>query len=461
MTARILVVDDVDSNVKLLEARLLSEYYEVVPAYSGAEAIEICLDGQIDIVLLDVLMPGLDGFEVCRRLKANPRTANIPVIMITCLTSPEDKVRGLEAGAEDFLSKPVNDLELLSRLKSLTRLKMMSDELFQRAGRIADAEVDALLARKMAGKDGNRDEVARILVVDEDELAAARLRHILDENYRVDVASDAETALIRAIETDYDTIIVSASFTYYDPLKLCTQLRTIQRTRLIPIILMVWEDEGALVVRALELGVNDYLMRPLEKIELFARLRTQIKRKCYNDILRQSMERTITQSVTDGLTGLHNRRYIDMHMPLLLTRAIERKQPLSIIMIDLDHFKQVNEQYGHGAGDHVLREFSARLRRNIRGMDLISRYGGEEFVVVLPDTDRQAAFNVAERVRGIVAEAPFVLDSGKRRASLTVSVGVAALRPAGDSLEALFTRATDALIQAKQNGRNRIVLSAA
>ncbi len=145
MTARILVVDDVDSNVKLLEARLLSEYYEVVPAYSGAEAIEICLDGQIDIVLLDVLMPGLDGFEVCRRLKANPRTANIPVIMITCLTSPEDKVRGLEAGAEDFLSKPVNDLELLSRLKSLTRLKMMSDELFQRAGRIADAEVDASL----------------------------------------------------------------------------------------------------------------------------------------------------------------------------------------------------------------------------------------------------------------------------------------------------------------------------
>ncbi|ENX65860.1 hypothetical protein C967_02823 [Brucella canis CNGB 1324] len=175
MTARILVVDDVDSNVKLLEARLLSEYYEVVPAYSGAEAIEICLDGQIDIVLLDVLMPGLDGFEVCRRLKANPRTANIPVIMITCLTSPEDKVRGLEAGAEDFLSKPVNDLELLSRLKSLTRLKMMSDELFQRAGRIADAEVDALLARKMAGKDGNKDEIARILVVDEDELAAARL----------------------------------------------------------------------------------------------------------------------------------------------------------------------------------------------------------------------------------------------------------------------------------------------
>ncbi len=102
MTARILVVDDVDSNVKLLEARLLSEYYEVVPAYSGAEAIEICLDGQIDIVLLDVLMPGLDGFEVCRRLKANPRTANIPVIMITCLTSPEDKVRGLEAGRKIF-----------------------------------------------------------------------------------------------------------------------------------------------------------------------------------------------------------------------------------------------------------------------------------------------------------------------------------------------------------------------
>ncbi len=461
MTARILVVDDVDSNVKLLEARLLSEYYEVITAYSGPEAIELCLGGQIDVVLLDILMPEMDGFEVCRRLKDDPRTSNIPVVMVTSLDGVDDKIRGLEAGADDFLSKPVSDLQLLSRVKSLARLKLVSDELFQRTGTVADAEVETLLASKMGGNYADKDEVARILIVDEDELAAARLRLILGETYRVDVASDANTALIRAIDTDYDSIVVSANFTYYDPLRLCSQLRTIERTRLVPIILVVREDEGALVVRALELGVNDYLMRPLEKLELFARLRTQIKRKCYNDLLRQSLNRTITMAVTDSLTGLHNRRYLDTHMPVLLTRAMGRERPLSVIMLDFDHFKRINDQYGHDAGDDVLREFATRLRKNIRGMDLMCRYGGEEFVVVLPDSDVEAAKAVAERIRVAVSDTPFAVANGKHKVNLTISMGVAGLRLMGDSADALFSRADAALYQAKKGGRNRIVSSAA
>ena len=461
MTARILVVDDVDSNAKLLEARLLSEYYEVVTASNGLEAIEICLGGQIDIVLLDVLMPDMDGFEVCRRLKDDPTTAHIPVVMVTALDGTEDKIRGLEAGADDFLSKPVSDLQLVSRVKSLARLKMVSDELFQRTGTVADAEVETLLASKMGGNYADPDEVARILIVDEDELAAARLRVILGELYHVDVASDANMALIRAIDTDYDSIIVSADFTYYDPLRLCSQLRTIERTRLVPIILVVREDEGSLVVRALELGVNDYLMRPLEKLELFARLRTQIKRKCYNDLLRQSLNRTITMAVTDSLTGLHNRRYLDTHMPILLTRAMGRERPLSLIMLDFDHFKRINDQYGHDAGDDILREFATRMRKNIRGMDLICRYGGEEFVVVLPDSDVEAAEAVAERLRIAVADTPFVVANGKHKVSLTVSMGIAGLRLMGDSVDALFSRTDAALYQAKKSGRNRIVSSVA
>lgn len=191
-------------------------------------------------------MPDMDGFEVCRRLKDDPRTSNIPVVMVTSLDGSEDKIRGLEAGADDFLSKPVSDLQLMSRVKSLARLKLVSDELFQRTGTIADAEVETLLASKMGGNYADEDEVARILIVDEDELAAARLRLVFGETYRVDVASDANTALIRAIDTDYDSIVVSANFTYYDPLRLCSQLRTIERTRLVPIILVVREDEGHL-----------------------------------------------------------------------------------------------------------------------------------------------------------------------------------------------------------------------
>lgn len=462
MTARILVVDAEETHVKLLEALLLSEYYEVITANNGAEAIEICLGGQIDVIILDVLIPGVEGFEVCRRLKEDPRTTNIPVIILTALSSAEDKIRGLEAGADDFMSKPVKDSQLLSRVKSLARLKMVSDELFQRTGTVADTEVEALLAAKLSGRFGAGEDAARILVVDENELAAARLRLILGEDYFVDVAHDANDALIKAIENDYDSIVISADFIYYDPLRLCSQMRTIERTRLVPIILIVNEEEGSLVVRALELGVNDYVMHPLEKLELYARLRTQIKRKCYNDLLRQSLNRTITMAVTDSLTGLHNRRYLDTHMPVLLSRAMGRERPLSVIMVDFDHFKRVNDKYGHDGGDDVLREFSSRLRTQIRGMDVMCRYGGEEFAVVLPDTDLASAAAVAERLREAIAAKPFVIARGKHEITMTISIGIAALRlMGGDSVEALFARTDAALYEAKKKGRNRVVLSAA
>src|ERR1700731_3204241 len=129
MSARVLVVDDVPANAKLLEARLTAEYFDVVTATSCAEALAICERAQCDIVLLDVMMPEMDGFEVCRRLKAGPRTHHIPVVMVTALDQPSDRVRGLEAGADDFLTKPVSDIALVARVRSLTRLKLVSDEL--------------------------------------------------------------------------------------------------------------------------------------------------------------------------------------------------------------------------------------------------------------------------------------------------------------------------------------------
>src|ERR687886_1132822 len=133
MTARVLVVDDVPANVRLLEARLSAEYFDVLTAASGTQALQICQRAQCDIVLLDVMMPDMDGFEVCRRLKANPKTHHIPVIMVTALDQPADRVRGLEAGADDFLTKPVSEIALLARVRSLVRLKMVTDELRMRA----------------------------------------------------------------------------------------------------------------------------------------------------------------------------------------------------------------------------------------------------------------------------------------------------------------------------------------
>ena len=164
MTARVLVVDDILANVKLLQARLIAEYFEVLTASNGPEALEICQAGQCDIVLLDVMMPGMDGYEVCRKLKSDPRTIHLPVIMVTALDQPSDKLEGLEAGADDFLTKPINDLALITRVKSLARLKMVTDELHLRVS----------TGKEFGFEDANNDIIdpkngreGKILVVDD------------------------------------------------------------------------------------------------------------------------------------------------------------------------------------------------------------------------------------------------------------------------------------------------------
>jgi two-component system cell cycle response regulator len=165
-------------------------------------------------------------------------------------------------------------------------------------------------------------------------------------------------------------------------------------------------------------------------------------------------------AVIDGLTGLHNRRYLDSHLQTLFDRSTTRRRPLSVMMTDIDHFKAVNDKWGHDGGDRVLREFAARLRKNVRGIDLACRYGGEEFVVVMPDTPAPIAEKVAERIRAEIASAPFVVADGTA-IEITVSVGVSSLKPYADSMDALMKRADVALYEAKSGGRNRVVAKAA
>ncbi|MFK0272283.1 two-component system cell cycle response regulator [Ensifer sp. KUDG1] len=455
MTARILVVDDVPANVKLLEARLVAEYFDVLTASDGYAALALCEKTPIDLVLLDIMMPGLDGFEVCERLKANPKTAHIPVVMVTALDQPSDRVRGLKAGADDFLTKPVNDLQLMSRVKSLVRLKNVSDELRLRA------QTAQTIGLEDIGRADRPDEPGNVLLVDGRGSSQERLQRALKPIAEVSVISDPQAALFEAAENNFDLVIVNANFDDYDPLRLCSQLRSLERTRFIPILLIAEQGSDELVVRALDLGVTDYLMRPVDPNELIARSMTQIRRKHCNDRLRSSVQQTIELAVTDGLTGLHNRRYFDTHLKLLMDRAAARGRPLSICMTDIDRFKQVNDTYGHDVGDEVLREFANRIRTTVRGADLACRFGGEEFIVVMPDTSAEMAAGVAERLRTIIESLPFAIPQADGPLKVTASMGIATLRPGNDTAEALLKRADTALYQAKHEGRNRVVAAAA
>lgn len=456
MTARILVVDDIPANVKLLEARLLAEYFEVLTAENGYQCLDICSKVPVDVILLDVMMPGIDGFEVCERLKANPRTSHIPVVMVTALDQPADRVRGLKAGADDFLTKPVNDMQLMARVKSLVRLKMLSDELRLRAETARTIGLDDT----MAGS-GDADVPPSVLLVDGRANSQERLARTLKPIAEVTAQSDPQAAVFEAAEGAYDLIIVNSNFDGYDPLRLCSQLRSLDRSRFIPILLVVDQGGEPMVVRALELGVNDYILRPVEPNELIVRCLTQIRRKRFNDQLRESVQQTIELAVTDGLTGLNNRRYLDKHLKMLFDRSVARGRPLSICITDIDRFKSVNDTYGHDAGDEVLREFANRIRSTVRGADLACRYGGEEFVVVMPDTPPEMAAAVAERLRTIVEMNPFKLRQAGVAIQITASLGISSTVWGAESPEQLLKQADRALYDAKHSGRNRVVAAAA
>jgi two-component system cell cycle response regulator len=456
MTARVLVVDDILSNVKLLEAKLTAEYFEVVTAYNGLECLARMEECAPDIVLLDVMMPGMDGFEVCRRIKSNAKTAHVPVVMVTALDQPSDRVAGLEAGADDFLTKPVDDAALFARVRSLVRLKMMTDELRMRE---TTGQNMGLLDPAETLLDAN--PVGRILVIEDRAESVAWFSAALKPPHDVASVDTFEEALVRVKGGDYDLVVVSLGMRGFDGLRLCSQLRSLPEGRNVPILVVVSDGDRRKLSQALEMGVNDYLTRPVDKNELVARVRTQLRKKRYADRLRHNVQLSLEMAITDQLTGLHNRRYMGRHLDSLIANARKSGKPLAFVIMDIDFFKAVNDTHGHDIGDEVLKEFAARIAANTRGIDLACRYGGEEFVVVMPDTDVTFAYSVSERLRKSIETTPIAISRDPGEINITISIGIAGSEGDADTAEALLHRADQALYRAKHSGRNRVVADAA
>lgn len=454
MSARILVVDDIEANVRLLQAKLEAEYYEVLTAPDGPTALIVAAAEKPDIILLDVMMPGMDGFTVCRHLKDDLETRHIPVVLLTALDGRADRVAGLEAGADDFLTKPIDDVMLFARVRSLTRLKSVIDELRQREASGRRMGVIAGVASRLGGTGG------RILIVDDHERQAQRVCAELAIEHRPIIETTPETAMMAA-HGPVDLIIVNAAAKSFDGLRFAAQIRSDEATRSLPILAIVDFDERPRLVKALEIGVNDVLPRPIDPQELAARVKTQIRRKRYTDYLRENLDQSLELAVTDQLTGLHNRRYMESQLDALVRRAVVGgSDPVALLVIDIDHFKKINDSFGHDVGDEVLREFAVRLASNVRAIDLPVRFGGEEFVVVMPETELSHAHRIAERIRLHVAGSPFRVLGGEELLTVTISIGVAASL-AEDTPLKLIKRADEAMYEAKAHGRNRVIAKAA
>jgi two-component system cell cycle response regulator len=453
MSARVLVVDDIAANVRLLEAKLAAEYFEVMSANSGQEALGLIEKQTPDIVLLDVMMPEMDGFEVCRRIRNNPRTRFLPVVMVTALSDQADRVRGLEAGADDFLTKPVNDLALFARVRSLVRLKMIMDEWRMREQTSGQFEVFSSEAEPSE----EEHQGAKILLVESFAPAAQRISGILaTDKDNVEVATNSAEALQRADKGHYDLVITGLQVGEEDGLRLCSNLRSHEETRQVPILLIVDEFEMPRLVKGLDIGVSDYLMKPIDANELLARVRIQVRRRRYQDRLRTNYERSLSMALTDVLTGVYNRRYAMRHMEGLMRRVGDTGKALSVLICDLDRFKSVNDTYGHAAGDAVLKQFAQCCTQSMRNIDMVARFGGEEFVILLPDTDGENAVKAAERLcKRVAGTAMDIPDAPDGKLTVTVSIGVACTS-VPMSGEELIKLADAALYRAKQGGRNQV-----
>lgn len=451
MSARVLVVDDILPNVKLLEAKLSSEYYDVLTATSGEEALVKVANDSPDIVLLDVMMPGMDGFEVCKRIKADPATAHIPVVMVTALTDSTDRVRGLQAGADDFLSKPVNDIALMARVRSLVRLKMTVDEWRVRENTASQFGVTEEKANVM----NEPVEGASILLVEDQDFETDKIiTTFRQDNDTIRAVKTGMEAMECAAMQDFDLMIISLNLRNEDGLRLCSHLRSSERTRSIPILMLGTEEDMGRIAHGLEIGAHDYLLRPIDRNEILARARSQIRRKRFQDRLRANYEISLSMALTDALTGLYNRRYMEVHLQKLLQKNETQKKDLCVLLLDIDHFKAVNDTHGHTVGDEVLKTFAFRLKDNLRSFDLVARLGGEEFVAILPDTSVEMAHFVSERLRRSIAEKPFKCNVPGGALSITTSVGGAIIEAGHHTVQGVLDRADKALYQAKDSGRN-------
>jgi two-component system cell cycle response regulator len=460
MSARILVVDDMLANLRLMEAKLSAEYYEVATASHGEEALTLAARWLPDLVLLDVMMPGMDGYEVCAALKARAETEHVPVVMLTALGDADARVRGLEVGADDFLTKPVEDGTLFARVRSLVRLKRLLDEWRLRTATTQQLGV-AEASPTRPGVEG-----ARALIVDDQEAEAElAARALALDGVNCQRAADVVQALAAARGGLFDLIVLNLALGAEDPLRLASRLRAEDSTRETPLLLVADPDQRELLVRGFDLGANDYVMRPVDQNELRARARNQVRRRFYQERLRADLQYSISLALTDGLTGVYNQRYLRGHLKALADQAVMAGGQLAVLMIDLDRFKSINDRHGHAAGDAALKAVADAIRMHVRVFDTVARYGGEEFVVIMPGANRGEGEAVAERLRGAIAALEFT--AAGMRLPLTVSIGVAALTeasrldPGRRPDEVLLHAADAALYRAKAAGRNRVEVAEA
>ncbi len=449
---RILIVDDEPLNVKVLATKLPPDEYDIIKAYSGREALEKVDKHSPDLILLDLMMPGMDGYEVTRRLKTSPETKGIPIIIVTMLDCTEDKIKALDAGVEEFISKPVNTTELLTRMKSMLRLKQYEDQLILRR----QTEESFTVPISQEESIPKSRDVPLVLLVEDNERDARLFQSYLQgQPYRVALVRDGEEALSLAQGEKIDLILLDILLPGMDGFDVCRRFKEMEQTRNIQVVVITCLTDLENKLKSIEIGADDYLIKPIIRKELIVRINTLLKKKAYLDTLCSNYEIALNSAITDGLTRLYNHIYLKRFLDLEVKRSLRYRYPVSLILIDIDDFKKHNDTLGHLAGDTILRELSEVLKRNIREIDLAARYGGDEFAVALPYCGKENATIIAERIRQALALHSFPHEV-RPIGNVTLCIGVVSCPIDALVIDELIQKADQMLYKAKEEGKNRV-----
>jgi two-component system, cell cycle response regulator len=446
-TGRVLLVDDSPIALEAIGSRLLESGLEVAMTSSPREALGLATEGPqlFDLLILDVIMPEMNGHELTRHLRGHARTSNTPILLLTSLDSTDDRVKGLVAGADDFFTKTAPDAEMLARVRSFISLGKMRAHL--------QAQHEAM-TRVMREPEAPTPPQARVEIIHHMPVIGERLARALRSSPLGGEFQLTQRASSQRMTTsDADLLVVSYPVALEGEQPLLRRLGFDEEA---PAILVVDEAEStSRRVNAFDAGADDYLTLQTPMAELVARMSSALRRQRRQSQLRTSRDRAMLVAVTDPLTGLYNRAYFHEALGVEFRRAQRYKHPMSLVILDLDHFKQVNDTLGHSSGDEALREVSARLRQTARSTDVVARHGGEEFAMILPETDFEQGLIAAERFRaavdGLVIHGP---RGGSR--PITISCGVGCFPTHASNITDLLELTDAALYSAKRQGRNRV-----
>ncbi|CUI90106.1 diguanylate cyclase [Cognatishimia activa] len=453
MPGKILIVDSIATNRIVLKVRLSNAFYKVIQAADPNEADVILQNEAIDLVMVNAHLESADAIAFCRRLKTGPKTSHLPILVISSQHDREMRLAALKAGANDVLVRPIDDVFLFARLRSLLRSLETAEE----------SELRQKTGQAMGFAETTTSFVAQsqIHVTTPESATSIRWATVLKTMmpYRITPTIHSDTLKHLSGSKVPDVFVIAVDRQKPDTaLRLIAEIRARASTRHSGILVVVDDERRRILVDAMDLGAHDVMMNGFDPDEMSLRISTLASQKRLSDRLRDNVTIGLDAAVTDPLTGLFNRRYALPHVERLCSRAKLKKQQFAIMIADLDHFKQVNDQFGHATGDAVLTEAARRLREHLRPVDLVARIGGEEFLIAMPETTPERANRMALDMCSVMRERPVQVSSINKRISVTMSIGVT-MGGCGHltkPVNALIEQADSALYDAKLRGRDQV-----